>query len=125
MATLSKLSNWFIEDVSHPDTHLASRTMVIGHFQIHLDTRDVIVEGKVLRLSDQEFELLVFLGKHPKHFVTPHTSLSTRWDKSKVGRTDFLRVLESLQNKLEAAGVKGRYIRIEPWYLYSFDATAE
>jgi DNA-binding response OmpR family regulator len=99
--------------------------MVMGHFQLDLDSREVTVEGKSLRLTDQEFDLLVFLGKHPKHFVSPHTSLSTKWDKERPGRIDFMRVLQSLQRKLALAGVKGRYIRVEPWFLYSFDADGQ
>jgi DNA-binding response OmpR family regulator len=83
-----------------------------------------MVEGKSLLLTSDEIDLLMFLTKHPKHFVTPHTALSTRWNETRTGKSEFLRVLCSLQRKLEQAGIKGRYIRVEPWFLYSFDPDA-
>ena len=97
-------------------------SLVVGDsLQLSVETRELIVEGKKLLLTDDEVDLLMFLTKHPKHFVSPHTSLSTRWNESRTGKAEFLRVLCSLQRKLEAAGVTRRYIRVEPWYLYSFD----
>ena len=122
MATWTKISDWLTED---SQAYSAGKTplVVAGNLQISLETRELIVEGKSMLLTEDEVDLLMFLTKHPKHFVSPHTSLSTRWNESRTGKSEFLRVLCSLQRKLEAAGVKRRYIRVEPWYLYSFDPT--
>ena len=120
MGTLTRISDWLMEE-SQPNSAGKAPLIVAGNLQISLETRELIVEGKSLLLTEDEVDLLMFLAKHPKHFVSPHTSLSTRWNESRTGKAEFLRVLCSLQRKLEAAGVQRRYIRVEPWYLYSFD----
>lgn len=120
MATWTKVTEWFSPN---GDNDTLSYT-IGGNLKLNLKTRELMVEGKTLLLTDDEIDLLLFVTKHPKHFVSPHTSLSTRWNESSTGKSEFLRVLCSLQRKLEAAGVKGRYIRVEPWYLYCFDPTA-
>jgi len=108
---------------SVPSTDLTKESSLIttGNLRLSLETRELVVEGRSLLLTSDEMDLLLFLTKHPKHFVTPQTSLSTRWNESRAGKSEFLQVLCSLQRKLEAAGVRGRYIRVEPWFLYSFD----
>jgi len=120
MATWTKLSDWLSQD-QRSNSAAKSPLIVTGDLRISLETHELTVEGKTLLLTEDEIDLLMFLTKHRKHFVSPHTSLSTRWNESRTGKSEFLRVLCSLQKKLEAAGVKRRYIRVEPWYLYSFD----
>jgi len=118
MATWTKIAEFFSSGQSASNQ---SALVLSESFRIDLQNRELAVEGKSVWLTDDEVNLLLFLNKHPKHFVSPHTALSTRWNDSRAGKAEFLRVLCSLQRKLEAAGVKGRYIRVEPWYLYSFD----
>jgi DNA-binding response OmpR family regulator len=124
MATSARITDGFSR-TSNTDVEASpSKMIVFGNLQISLATRELLVEGKSLRLTSDEIDLLIFLTKHPKHFVTSQTSLSTRWNESRTGKTEFLRVLCSLQRKFEEAGVKGRYLRVEPWFLYSFDPDA-
>ncbi len=47
-----------------------------GDFRIDLAARTVIVRGRELRLSSEEFNLLLFLTSHPKKMATPATVLS-------------------------------------------------
>ena len=81
--------------------------------------RTVLLRGRELRLTSEEFALLVFLTSDPKKMVTPATVLSTDWPGQGVRHTEFLRVLLSLRKKLEKDGA--RYIRTEPWVVYRFD----
>jgi DNA-binding response OmpR family regulator len=91
-----------------------------GDFRIDLQSREASVRGQELRLSDEEFELLVFLIGHPTRIITPHTRLSTQWRRKPVHQAEVLRVLTQLRKKLEFAGCP-HYIRTEPWIVYRFD----
>jgi len=91
-----------------------------GDFRVDLGTRQASVRGQELRLSNEEFELLVFLLGHPTSIITPNTQLRTRWGHNLVRRADVLQVLNELRKKLEAVGCS-HYLRTEPWIVYRFD----
>jgi two-component system KDP operon response regulator KdpE len=95
-----------------------------GDFKIDLAARTVTLRGEDLPLTSEEFDVLVFLARHPKRMVTPHTVLATRWDASGLRQTEFLRALVSLRKKLDAAGHGKHYLRTEPWVIYRFDPTS-
>lgn len=92
-----------------------------GDFRIDLRSHQVLVRGEELRLSSEEFDMLVFLALHPRRIVTPRTLLSTRWVGHEVRQADFLRVLNSLRGKIESVSSGARYIRTEPWVFYRFE----
>jgi DNA-binding response OmpR family regulator len=98
----------------------SSEIIESGDFRIDLGNHEAKVQGKQLRLTDEEFELLVFLVGHPTSIITPHTRLSTRWERNPVHQAEVLRVLKQLREKLEALGCS-RYIRTEPWVVYRFN----
>jgi len=91
-----------------------------GDFRIDLGARRASVRGQELRLSNEEFELLVFLIGHPTSIITPNTQLRTRWGHNLVRRADILHVLTELRKKLEGAGC-AHYLRTEPWIVARFD----
>ena len=92
-----------------------------GDFRIDLRSHRVLVRGQELRLDEDEFEMLMFLSGHPTNIVTPRTRLTTRWGREPVHQSDFLRLLASLQRKLESVPGGARYIRTEPWLVCRFD----
>jgi len=94
-----------------------------GDFKIDLDNRTVTLCGQDLRLTSEEFDVLVFLASHPQSLVTRRTMLATSWSANRLRQTEFLRVLISLRKKLDAAGPGKRYLRTEPWVIYRFDPT--
>jgi DNA-binding response OmpR family regulator len=98
----------------------SSEIVESGDFHIDLGSRQVRVRGKELWLTDEEFELLVFLVGHPTSIITPHTRLSTRWGRNVIHQAEVLRVLTHLRKKLESVGCS-QYIRTEPWIVYRFD----
>ncbi len=95
-----------------------------GDFQINLAQRTATLCGQELQLTSEEFDVLVFLARHPQRLVTPHTMLATNWTGNGRRETEFLKVLLSLRNKLEAAGTGKHYLRTEPWVIYRFDTTS-
>jgi two-component system response regulator VicR len=94
---------------------------VNGDFRIDNQSRSVTVRGRELVLTSEEFDLLVFLVGHPRRVVTSKTLLSTRRGAHEVRQTQFLRVLTTLREKLEAVAGREGYIRTEPWIVYRFD----
>lgn len=94
--------------------------IVTGDFRLDLQTQHVTIRGQELHLTEEEFEMLVFMIGHPKSIITPQTRLTTRWGGNQIRQSDFLRVMAQLRKKLEAAGF-AHYIRTEPWVVYRFD----
>ena len=92
-----------------------------GDFMIDLDERTVILRRQGLRLTSEEFDVLVFLIGHPQRLVTTHTMLATSWTANRLRRTEFLRVLISLREKLDAVGQGKHYLGTEPLVVYRFD----
>jgi DNA-binding response OmpR family regulator len=92
-----------------------------GDFRIDLQSHKVTVRGQEPHLTSEEFDLLVFLVGHPRRVVTSRTLLSTRCGDHEVRQTQFLRVLTTLRQKIEAATGREGYIRTEPWIVYRFD----
>jgi DNA-binding response OmpR family regulator len=95
-----------------------------GDFRIDLQCRRVTVRGNEVRLTQEEFSLLVFLTTHPKKVVTPSTRLVTRAGGNRVRQTQFLRVLLGLCRKIEPDN-SHHYLRTEPWVFYRFDPGAQ
>jgi len=95
--------------------------IVRGDFRIDLRARQATVNGQELSLTQEEFEMLVFLIAHPKSVITPHTRLTRRWAQGQVRQARFLRVLAELRKKLESTEGCSHYIRTEPWVVYRFD----
>jgi two-component system response regulator VicR len=92
-----------------------------GDFRIDNQSRTVTVRGRELILTSEEFDLLVFLVGHPRRVVTSRTLLSTRCGAHEVRKTQFMRVLATLRQKLDVVAGREAYIRTEPWIVYRFD----
>jgi hypothetical protein len=73
-----------------------------------------------VRLTQEEFELLVFLVRHHKVLIAPHTRVNTQGGSRKVRQVDFLRVLGQLRKRLSSVEGCSHYIRIEPWVVCQF-----
>ena len=93
-----------------------------GDFHVDLQSQQATVRGKSLNLSAEEFDLLLFLLRHPRRVVTTRTQLNTRWE-DEVHQIVFLRVLASLRRQIESAAGRAGYIRTEPWVLYRFETS--
>ena len=110
-------------DTAERNASLTER-IEVGDFRIDLDQRTVTLDGQELRLTPEEFVVLVFLSSHPQSMVAPRTMLATNWTANRLRQTDFLMTLISLRKKLDAAGPGKHYLRTEPWMVYRFDPTS-
>ena len=93
-----------------------------GDFRIDIPGRTVQVKNREVRLTPKEFELLVYMARHPGKVMTHRTLLGAVWGQGSVGQPEYLRVFVGhLRKKLEADGSAGHYIITEPWVGYRFE----
>jgi two-component system KDP operon response regulator KdpE len=102
-----------------------SETPVVdaGDFHIDIPGRRVEVRNREVHLTPKEFDVLVYLMRHPGKVVTHRALLSAVWGPNSVEQTEYLRVcVGRLRKKLEGDETAPRYIITEPWIGYRFDA---
>ena len=96
-----------------------------GDFYIHPQSRVVRVSGKEIRLTPKEFDLLVFMARHPNKVLTHRVLLNAVWGGESVQQPEYLRVfINQLRKKIEPSD-KPQYIVTDPWVGYRFHPTGE
>jgi two-component system KDP operon response regulator KdpE len=96
-----------------------------GDFYINPQSRVVRVRGKEIRLTPKEFELLVFMARHPNKVLTHRVLLNAVWGGESVQQPEYLRVfINQLRKKIEPSE-KPQYIVTDPWVGYRFHPTGE
>lgn len=94
----------------------------IGDFRIDIPGRMVTVRDQEVRLTPKEFDLLVYLTKHPGKVITHRALLGAVWGPNAVEQPEYLRVFVGhLRKKLEVGDTPPRYIITEPWIGYRFE----
>jgi two-component system KDP operon response regulator KdpE len=102
------------------DTDVAS--FDAGDFRVDLEARRVHVRGQEVRLTPKEFELFVYLARHPNRVVTHRTLLEAVWGEASQEQPEYLRVfMGQLRKKLEPDPSNPRYLVTEPWVGYRFN----
>jgi two-component system, OmpR family, KDP operon response regulator KdpE len=93
-----------------------------GDFQIDVQSRSVRVKDREVHLTPKEFDLLVYLAKHPGKVITHRTLLGAVWGPNSVEQPEYLRVFVGhLRKKLEPEDDSPHYIITEPWVGYRFE----
>jgi two-component system KDP operon response regulator KdpE len=96
--------------------------ITLGSIEINVLTRRVIVNGKEIRLTPKEFELLHFLAANV-NVPIPHAKiLQTVWGPDYRGEVEYLRVfINRLRKKIEPDPANPRFLLTEPWVGYRFN----
>lgn len=93
-----------------------------GDFRIDVGAHTLTIGGKDVRLTPKEFDLLVFLARHPGRVVSHRALLAAVWGANATEQSEYLRVfVGQLRKKLEADASSPRYILTEPWVGYRFN----
>jgi len=101
---------------------LEEQIIDVGDFHVDLQTRSVLLKGRGVHLTPKEFDLLVYLARHPGKVLTHRALLSAIWGESSVEQPEYLRVFVGhLRKKLEPDEGSSRYITTEPWVGYRFE----
>jgi len=99
------------------------KVLQVGDFRADLESHSVRVHGVEVHLTPKEYELLVYLIRHPNKVLTHRALLGAVWGGDYVEQTEYLRVfIGQLRKKIEADPAKPRYILTEPWVGYRFNA---
>lgn len=104
-----------------PETSDEQAIIEAGDFRVDLESRDVYVAGKEIRLSPKEFDLLVYFIRHSGKVLTHRTLLVNIWGGDYVDQTEYVRVfIRHLRKKIEPDPARPRYILTDPWVGYRF-----
>jgi two-component system, OmpR family, KDP operon response regulator KdpE len=99
-----------------------SRQIELGDFHIDPAAHKVAVKGHEVHLTPKEFELLLYLARHPGKVVSHRTLLGAVWGGQSTEQMEYLRVfVGQLRKKLEPEVASPRYIITEPWIGYRFE----
>lgn len=94
----------------------------IGDFHIDIPARKVEVKENEVHLTPKEFDLLIYLARHPGKVLTHHALLTAVWGPNSAQQPEYLRVFVGhLRKKLEPHESTPRYIVTEPWVGYRFE----
>lgn len=92
----------------------------IGDFHVDLQAHLVSVQGKEVRLTPKEFDLLVYMARHPGKVLTHRMLLNAAWGGQSVQSAEYLWVfMNQLRKKIEPEDTP-RYIVTEPRIGYRF-----
>lgn len=106
-----------------PVADSASQILEIGDFRIDLEAHSATQQGKELRLTPKEFELMVHFVRNAGKVLTHRTLLGAVWGGDYTEQTEYLRVfIGQLRKKIEPDLSTPRYILTEPWIGYRFNA---
>jgi two-component system KDP operon response regulator KdpE len=93
-----------------------------GVFRIDMDARRVHTQGREVRLTPKEFDLFVYMARHPNRVLTHAALLEAVWGQASQEQPEYLRVfMGQLRKKLEPDPSNPRYLVTEPWVGYRFN----
>jgi two-component system KDP operon response regulator KdpE len=97
----------------------------LGDFLIDPGARKVTVRERAVHLTPKEFDLLVYLARHPGKVITHRALLGAVWGGQSTEQVEYLRVfVGQLRKKLEPSPDSPRYIVTDPWVGYRFEPEA-
>jgi two-component system KDP operon response regulator KdpE len=97
------------------------RVAVSPELEIDFGGRRVILQGRAVRLTPKEFDLLRFLVEHADKAIPHRKLLQIVWGPDYGDEVEYLRVVvNQLRKKIEPVPSKPRYLLTEPWVGYRF-----
>jgi two-component system KDP operon response regulator KdpE len=106
----------------HRKDESESAAIVEGDFRIDPEARTVLVKDRTVHLTPKEFELLLYLARHPGKVITHRALLGAVWGGESTEQVEYLRVfVRQLRKKLEPDSSSSRYIVTDPWVGYRFE----
>jgi two-component system KDP operon response regulator KdpE len=96
-------------------------TFTAPGLEIDFETRRVRAQGKDVRLTPKEFDLLRYLVLHAGKPVTHRELLQAVWGPDYGDEPEYLRVfINQVRKKIEANPARPKFIVTEPWVGYRF-----
>jgi two-component system KDP operon response regulator KdpE len=99
------------------------RAIASEDLEIDFETRRVRANGKDVRLTPKEFEVLRYLVAHAGKPVAHRELLQAVWGPDYGDEPEYLRVfINQVRKKIEANPARPKFIVTEPWVGYRFVA---
>jgi len=103
----------------------ARNILEAGDFRIQFAERKLTIQDKEVHLTPKEYDLLVYLLRHPGKVLTHRVLLGAVWGGDYTEQNEYLRVfIGQLRKKIEPDPANPKYILTEPWIGYRFDPGA-
>jgi len=97
-------------------------TFVSSDLEIDFERRKVLVQGRPVRLTPKEFELLRHLVTSQGKPIEHRRLLQAVWGPDYGNETEYLRVfINQLRKKIEPDPAHPKYIHTDPWVGYRFE----
>jgi two-component system, OmpR family, KDP operon response regulator KdpE len=97
-------------------------TYVSSDLEIDFERRKVLVQGRPVRLTPKEFELLRHLVTSQGKPLEHRRLLQAVWGPDYGNETEYLRVfINQLRKKIEPDPAHPKYIHTDPWVGYRFE----
>jgi two-component system KDP operon response regulator KdpE len=98
-----------------------SSIICAGGITIRTGEHRVEVDGREIKLTPKEFDVLAYLVANSGKIVTHRSLLQAVWGEQASEQDEYLRVLiNRLRRKIEPVPRRPRYIVTEPWVGYRF-----
>jgi two-component system KDP operon response regulator KdpE len=95
--------------------------ILFDEIQVDLDSHHALIQGRDVRLTPKQFEVLNYLLANPNVSIPHAKILQTIWGPDYGGEVEYLHVVvNQLRKKIEPDPSKPRYILTEPWLGYRF-----
>ena len=92
-----------------------------GALSVNIARREVRVDGKPVKLTPTEFDLLKYMIQYIGRVLTHRTLLTAIWGEAYADQAQYLRVfIGQLRKKLEQNTARPRYILTDPGVGYRF-----
>ncbi len=100
---------------------IAKNVLEEGDFRIQFAERKLTIRDKEVHLTPKEYDLLVYLLRHPGKVLTHRVLLGAVWGGDYTEQNEYLRVfIGQLRKKIEPDPANPKYILTEPWIGYRF-----
>ena len=97
-------------------------SLSVGDFRLEIAELRVHVRGNDVRLTPKEFELFLYMARHPNRVLGRRALLEAVWGEAAREQSEYLRVfVGQLRKKLEPEPSCPRYLLTEPWVGYRFN----
>jgi two-component system, OmpR family, KDP operon response regulator KdpE len=101
---------------------IADKLLKLGEIEIDFEARRINANGKQVRLTIKEFDLLFYLAAHANKTITHRELLQEVWGPDYGGEQEYLRVfVNRLRKKIEASPSSPKFLMTEPWVGYRLE----
>ncbi|MGO8790750.1 MAG: response regulator transcription factor [Terriglobia bacterium] len=115
---LARIRSALRRNVASPES--GPHKLTLERIEIDFRDRRVAVEGKDVRLTRKEFEVLHYLANHPDKPIPHREILTAVWGPEHSEHHEYLRAfIKQLRKKLEADPARPKFLITEPWVGYT------